>query len=364
MRSVLILFFSLPGVIMAQVLSPTLMTTLPIALNETSALIRVEGVLWTILDSGNPPALYAIDPGTGAISRTLQLLGVANVDFEALTTDAEWVYVGDFGNNSGARTNLRIHRFPLSVLLDSDATDAMVETIGFSYSDQTDFTPAFDANNFDCEAMVAVDDSLFLFTKRWLDGQTQLYALPAEPGAHVAQARGGFNVQGLITDAALDEEGGLVLLGHVASSFIWRFSDFEGRDFFDGYAERLEVNLSMHQTEGVVWAGPLEVWITNESGFGNQASLWSLDLDMSVGEKQPRAPEIVIRPQPASASIELHGLVAGALVRVLDSRGVQVLEQRIAGTSEIDVSGLKAGRYEVVVEEARRVHALPLIIAR
>ncbi|MBK9175896.1 MAG: T9SS type A sorting domain-containing protein [Flavobacteriales bacterium] len=364
MRSTLFLFVLLPIGSLAQSLSPVLLTTLPSPLDETSALMRVEGELWTILDSGNPPALYAIDPGTGAVTRTLQLTGVTNVDFEALTTDGLWVYVGDFGNNSGSRTNLRIHRFPLSVLLDPDATEAAVETIGFSYSDQTEFTPAFDATNFDCEAMVAVDDSLFLFTKRWLDGQTRLYALPAEPGTHVAQARGSFNVQGLITDAALDAEGGLVLLGHIAASFVWRFSGFPGHAFFDGGAERLETNLMLHQTEGIAWTGPGEVWITNETGFGNQSSLWRLDLDMTVGERVERLPGFAIWPQPASESIRFNGLRAGALVRVLDSRGAQVLHQRIPGNTAIDVSRLPAGRYEVLVEDGQSMQRLPLIIAR
>ena len=254
MRLSLILCLVLPTRLVGQMLVPDLLTGLPSQLNETSGLLVLNGVVWTVLDSGNPPAVYAVDASDGTVLRTVDLLGASNVDFEDITADASWVYVGDFGNNSGSRTNLRIYRFPRTALEDQGTTEVAVDTIRFSFADQVDFTPAYNNTNFDCEAFVAVDDSLFLFTKRWIDERTRLYVLPIIPGDHVAQVRGTLDSDGLITAASWDGSDRLVLLGHEddpGQPFIWLFNSVDGHDFFGNTGIRREVDLLDHQTEAV-----------------------------------------------------------------------------------------------------------------
>ncbi|MDZ7846785.1 MAG: hypothetical protein U5L96_08435 [Owenweeksia sp.] len=59
--------------------------------------------------------------------------------------------------------------------------------IDFSYAPQKSFPPEKAKRNFDLEAMVYANDSLFLFTKNRtqpFSGYTYLYAMPAKPGTY------------------------------------------------------------------------------------------------------------------------------------------------------------------------------------
>ncbi|HMC98451.1 MAG TPA: hypothetical protein VKG92_12405, partial [Flavobacteriales bacterium] len=71
MRSSLLLSGLAPLGVSAQMLVPTVITPLNTSLNETSGLVVVNGEVWTQLDSGNPNALYRIDPANGQVLRTV-----------------------------------------------------------------------------------------------------------------------------------------------------------------------------------------------------------------------------------------------------------------------------------------------------
>jgi hypothetical protein len=173
---------------------------------ETSGLLYTGGKLWTLNDSGNTPVLFRLDSTSGRVVQQVRLSNFNNVDWEDLTADTRYVYVGDFGNNNGDRRDLRILRVAQADLGPA-ATTATAEAINFSYPDQTDFTPRTNQHNYDCEAFFFANDSLHLFTKNWADLQTRYYTVPAQPGTHVARLKGTFNVNGLITAAARNAAG-------------------------------------------------------------------------------------------------------------------------------------------------------------
>src|SRR5690606_7458204 len=110
---------------------------LPALVNETSGLIRYNNFLFTHNDDTDTN-LYALDTITGAISASYPLPDVLNRDWEDMTQDQNFIYVGDFGNNSqGNRQDLRI----LRITKESLATPTpVIDTIFFSYEDQTDFS--------------------------------------------------------------------------------------------------------------------------------------------------------------------------------------------------------------------------------
>lgn len=81
---------------------------LPQAVNETSGLIYWNGGLWTHNDSGNPPELYKLDTLSGQILQTIIISGVQNIDWEDIAQDETHIYIGDFGNNAGNRTDLKV----------------------------------------------------------------------------------------------------------------------------------------------------------------------------------------------------------------------------------------------------------------
>lgn len=67
-----------------------------------------EGVYWTLNDSGNPNVLYATRIN-GELIREFRVQGARNRDWEALAIDdKENLWVGEIGNNSRQRTDLRV----------------------------------------------------------------------------------------------------------------------------------------------------------------------------------------------------------------------------------------------------------------
>lgn len=167
--SLLLFFFACSMISQAQTLhvKPEFITKLPPRLNETSGLVFFDGNLWTINDSGNPPELFSIDTANGNILRALRISNADNKDWESLTQDDSSLYIGDFGNNYGNRTDLRILKISKADLLSPSADSVRADCINYSYPDQTRFAPGLNKNNFDCEAFIFYNDSLHLFSKNW-----------------------------------------------------------------------------------------------------------------------------------------------------------------------------------------------------
>ena len=87
----------------AQPVKPKRVARLATSLNETSGLLVAGSTVWTQLDGGHPHRLFQMDTLTGAVLREVEIANAANTDWEDICTDGRWVFVGDFGNNSGYR---------------------------------------------------------------------------------------------------------------------------------------------------------------------------------------------------------------------------------------------------------------------
>ena len=333
----------------AQPLVPTQSCVLDSILNEASGLLMVEGQLWTVLDSGNPHAIFRVDPATGAVTRTLTVENAVNNDWEDLAMDDEWLYIGDFGNNGGDRTDLRVYRVSLSAVMDDGVTDVSADSILFAYPDQVDFTTAYDANNWDCEAFVARNDSLFLFSKNWLTSDCYLYAMSAEPGVREAIRRDTLPSEGLVTGASLDpSDGAIALIGHTTgyATFTWRLDGYPTNDLFQGINERHAVTAIPMQAEGIVWSAPDSVLFCSEASDPLPSRLWRMELP-AVSAVLPRTGDPVPRVFPSPASDLLMIDCPRALyVELYDLSGRIVLRSGIfPGITTFDVSHLPAGRY-------------------
>ncbi len=238
---------------------------LPDSLSESSGLLLHRGFLWSHNDDTDP-GLYFWKPDATPVPGRKTISGVKNNDWEDLTRDDSYYYIGDFGNNgSGNRRNLNILRIADPSL---QGTVLNADTIFFSYEDQIDFTAqAANSTDFDCEAMIAFGDSLYLFTKQWLRQNTACYVLPKTPGTHVAKLRESFDVQGLITGASvLPDQRLLLLCGYskMLQPFVYLCYDFEGSDFFSGNKRKLNLDLGFHQVEGISTENGLDAYVSNE----------------------------------------------------------------------------------------------------
>ncbi|EIM78555.1 hypothetical protein A3SI_02296 [Nitritalea halalkaliphila LW7] len=193
--------------------SPEIVRDLEEEVRESSGLAFFGGSFWTVNDSGNENIVYQLDPETSLVQRRVRVENAPNIDWESLAQDEQYLYIGDFGNNNGVRQDLVIQRVAQSDLLAS--TSVQATPIRFRYPDQTDFSFRPNAHDFDCEAFFYRDGMLHLFTKNWLTETTRYYRIPAEPGEHVAELVGEFEVNGLITGADVNvRTGDAVLIGY------------------------------------------------------------------------------------------------------------------------------------------------------
>lgn len=234
-------------------------------LHETSGLIFWNNLLVTHNDDTDTH-LYCLDTLNGAICKVFNLPKVKNQDWEEIAQDSSFIYVGDFGNNAkGNRKDLKILRLSKQSLV---ANSPVIDTISFGYETQTDFTAQkSNKTNFDCEAFVVANDSIFLFTKQWLDLQTKMYVIPKLPGNHIAKYLSSYNIKGLVTGAVLTQDKKrLVLCGYTkfGKSFLSVFDNFIGTNFLSVPEKRIKLKFRFRQIEGITTANGIQYYITNE----------------------------------------------------------------------------------------------------
>ena len=348
-------------------LAPVYSVQLPAELLETSGITRFQQGLVTHNDNSDEN-LYVIDTLNGAILQTFSLNGTTNFDWEEITQDSLYLYVGDFGNNAGNRTDLHILRIEKSYLL--EGTPA-IDTIAFAYEDQIDFTPSNQSTAFDCEAFIAGTDSLFLFTKNWNDLSTVCYSVPKVPGNYIAQPKDSSAVNGLITGATYLPNKRLIILSGYSSllqPFMYLLFDFEGTDFFSSFQQKVNPSLNFHQVEGVSTTNGIDVYLTNEyfsqSFITNQQKLHKFDLTPVLGEYlsgnniDSETQEIRIYPNPAKDTVHIQSPNKSLCLEMRNSEGKLVLKTRIRSHSDLDVSDLPNGRYFISIKDYPRVFSL------
>lgn len=247
-------------------IKPKFSVLLDNSLPETSGLIFWNGLLWSHNDDTDTH-LYALDTVSGAIAKKMQLSHVVNKDWEEIAQDSVYVYLGDFGNNyKGNRKDLKVLRIEKQSLL---LNQPKIDTIAFQYPNQTDFSLQHsNRTNFDCEAMIVGQDSLFLFTKEWKSKKTSLFSLPKTPGDYVANYKATHSVKGLITGATYLKNQKLIALCGYSKKlkpFIYLLYDFEDNDFFLGNRRKIKLKLPFHQIEGIATNDGLHYYLSNEN---------------------------------------------------------------------------------------------------
>jgi hypothetical protein len=217
---------------------------------ETSGLLLYDTLLWTHNDD-HDTALYAVDT-VGNIKKKIVLQNVKNTDWEEISQDSSYFYIGDFGNNvSGNRKDLHILRIEKKSLY---SNIQKIDSISFSYSNQTDFS-ALKSNttNFDCE---------------WSSQKTSVYSLPKTTGKHIAQFQETINTKGLITGATyVPDRKTIVLCGYSKSlsPFIYLLYDFQDTQFASANKRKIKLQLPFHQVEGIATKDGIHYYISNES---------------------------------------------------------------------------------------------------
>ncbi|MCF0206219.1 MAG: PKD domain-containing protein, partial [Bacteroidales bacterium] len=266
----------------SQVEQPTmLIQALDTTVHETSGLIFHNGKLWTHNDSGCANKIYSIDTITGQVLETKTIEGVTNEDWEDMAKDKSYLYIGNFG---GTSTHKQILRIKLEDLDNPDLQVLQPRIINFTYGNPDYPEENYDATNtrFDCEAMIAKDDTIFLFSKNWVDHKTFLYAIPNKANYfHTIVPIDTLQLDYLVTAADYDYVTNTVaLIGYTYSTInsrphITLLRNFSGNDFFGGSVTNQEFSspsgltnqetgITYNQIEGVAFRDSSRIWVTNE----------------------------------------------------------------------------------------------------
>lgn len=322
----------------------------PADLNELSGMVFIENKFYMLNDGGNSPRLYQTDTN-GRILQTLIVNGI-NEDWEELTQYGDsLLYIGDFGNNDNSRRNLKI----LKLNLNQRSGDTLhPEEIQFTYEDQSAFPPASSKLQYDCEAMIYLNDSLHLFSKNRtspFNGYTRHYSMPAIPGNQVARLvdsvyTGGFLKELFwVTGAALSSDKKQLAL--LSSDKVYLFSEFSGSDFFRGKMRTIALG-DISQKEAICFSHSRELWIGDEANSLNSAGLYVLLTDTAetsgIKNNQTQVPNVEYYKDTRTIKFSFQGKLISAVVYGADGRKICHYDLS-GGISEYSVQSWPSGHY-------------------
>lgn len=340
-------------------------TTLPAIMKGTSGLIWMNDKWWT-QNNFSDINLYAFNADQVNQYESFPVKGTVNIDWEEIAQDESFLYIGDFGNNvNGNRKNLQILRVHKNTM---SSSNWRVDTIQFSYETQIDFNPTGANNtNFDCEAFIVTEDSLYLFTKEWVSQECSIYRLPKTPGTYQAKFESKYDVEGLITGATYLPDSRLIALCGYSSTlqpFLYLLYDFPGKAFFKGNKRKLNLNLSFHQVEAIATRDGLNYFMTNEAfsqsilNVPQKFHQFSLStylshyLTSTKVREMPAQPNLRLFPVPAGREIylSLPASVRFLPFRIVDAQGRLRQEGYWKGNGmPIDIGDLPSGLYHISV---------------
>lgn len=232
---------------------------------EGSGLLAWNSQLWAINDSGEP-ILFSIDTLTGKITGEYRIPVQVNEDWEDLSQDDSYFYIGAFGNNSNKKDSLKIYRISKTEL---KKNSTVVDSITFTWPVIISNKKKKKKNNFDCEAMAVIDNQIFLFTKEWKKQQcTKVFTLPKDPGIYTAKYETTLETKILITGANYNTTSrNLVLCGYnlFARPYLFVFPNFNSSNLLGGQAQKIVVKRSFRQVEGIATFDGINYYLINEN---------------------------------------------------------------------------------------------------
>lgn len=255
---------------------------LPSELFESSGLVYSDGKLWTINDSGDRACLYQIDTANGAIKQKVFVDNYPNIDWEEITADEQFIYIGDFGNNYGNRKNLRILRIKKEDISNKKEVHLNAEAISFNYKMQKNYRyDEFTA--YDCEAMISLGDYLYIFSMNRGGKKCMVYKIPKSVGHHEILPIHRFHTDGEITGAAYDStQNTMLLIGYSSMHnhpFVWKFKNFQADNFLHANQEYFHLgNEKAWQTEAITFIHG-KVFFSCETSGEKAAGIYQLNLD-------------------------------------------------------------------------------------
>lgn len=340
---------------------------LPIVLSESSGAIFFNNKLITHNDSGNENKLYELDTISGVVTRTVTVANATNIDWEDIAQDDSSIYIGDIGNNSGDRTDLKIYKINKNDYLSS--TNVTSEIINFSYSDQIDFDANPNNTEWDAEALISFDaNNLILFTKNWVNGTTKAYSIPKNSGTFTINPLTiTLTSGGLITGATYNPSTEKVYsIGYnsVLQPFVWLSENFTNNEVFSGTnTQTFLTSLGLEQVEAITHIEANKYFITSESfnipPFSDNGKLVSFTTNDNVLSIIEQATSVVsLYPNPVKDALFIDG-PGFTSIEIYDTKSALVYR---GYNQKINVSELNKGLYLVKINLKDHTYNIKKII--
>ena len=230
---------------------------LPDILEETSGLAILNDTLWTLNDSGNEAALYAISTKGALLDK--RDTSKTNIDWEDMTIVNGNMLVADMGNNFGTRKNLHLLEIDLS---NGGATT--LDSIPFHYPEQDNFDFQ-QATHFDAEGIVVVENKIVVFTKNRSTLISEVYVI--SPSGGPATKMGSFAVGSLITGADYHQESKtLALTGYRRddNQYLYVIDNFSLSAVADANISQYDLDFNGAQIEAISIIDAKTFWVTSE----------------------------------------------------------------------------------------------------
>jgi len=294
----------------SQSLNESIISNLPTVLNESSGLERDEqGNFWSHNDSGGEPELYHFSE-EGTLLQTVKISNAENIDWEdiALASNGR-MFIGDFGNNGNDREDLKILIVNINNL-NPGFNLRSASIINFSYAEQTAFPPNDTKKNFDAEAMVYKNDSIFIFTKNRtqpFDGKCYQYYLPAIPGNYQISRSDTLYIAGGDAESRIvgaDFDSITTKLALLTSTKVLIFQPNTGNTLLSS-TPTIKSFVNITQKEGICWGDSCKLYFTDEyiEALNIGGKLYNAELCASLGNKKIESPEFTIYPNPSNETI-------------------------------------------------------------
>ncbi|MFV0530689.1 MAG: hypothetical protein ACK5MD_04550 [Flavobacteriales bacterium] len=196
----------------------------PEKLNENSGIEADKNTFWTFNDSGGKNSIYKIN-FNGSILQEIEIQNAKNRDWEDITSDENFIYVGDFGNNNGDRQDLTIYKIDKKFITHESKQKIIAEIITFEYDNRFDFSKKPYQHDFDCESMFIYKNQIHLLTKAWKTGIGSHYVLSTSSGHHKAQYLEKLDTHGFLTGADINGESvSAIQYTREGNLTLWSFS--------------------------------------------------------------------------------------------------------------------------------------------
>ena len=233
---------------------------LPREINETSGLEFFGNNFITHNDSGGLPILYEFDK-KGDLLNKFEIIDCGkNDDWEDITSDGEFTFVSNTGNNFGKRKNLNI------IILDPKKNFKCFGAINIEYKSQKSFDKR-SKHSYDAESLAATSEKLILFSKNRKSYSTELYFIPKTPGSYKLSHSKSLSVGSLITGADYNESlNTIALVGYNSDGdqFLYKVNNFDPENLNKISFIRYNLPIKNAQIEAIKIINDSTFWITSE----------------------------------------------------------------------------------------------------